>query len=448
MIAEITLPYDFTPRHYQFPGWRALEAGCLRAVWVWHRRTGKDLTAINFCATAAMERVGLYWHLFPTYNQGRKIAWQGMTKTGRPFVDHFPPEIIKNKNKTDMQVEFVNGSIYQIVGTDYINRLVGPNPVGCIFSEYSLQDPKAWELISPILLENGGWAIFVYTPRGKNHGYRLYNMAQRMSKANGSWFAQLLTITDTGVFKESQIDQIRQEGIISEEMIQQEYYCSWEAGIPGAYFSLQLVNARKEGRISGVPIHTGVPVDTWWDLGMDDSMSIVFTQDIGREVHIMDYYENSGEGFAHYAKVLREKPYIYGRHVAPHDIKVKEQGPGISRLESARRVGIKFDIAKKVKYKEDSIEMARTFFPHVWIDAVRCSRLVDCLENYRKEFDEATGTFKEHPVKDWSRHGADAFQTLAQKHEFLGMRKWYPNTTQQPGRRSIRVGAIDRVAGY
>lgn len=441
----IDLPFNHMPRGYQLPFWKAMERGCQRAVLVWHRRTGKDLTAMNFTVTKMLERVGLYWHLLPTYNQGRKIIWQGMTKEGVPFLDAFPPELIAGKpNKTDMQITLVNGSIYQVVGTDYIDRLVGPNPVGCIFSEYSLQDPKAWQLISPILLENGGWAIFIYTPRGKNHGYKLYNMAKRMmSRGSDRWFAQLLTINDTRVFTPAQIQQEREENMLSEEMLQQEYYCSWEAGIPGAYFSQQIIKLREDNRLRPVPWQPQVLVDTWWDLGMDDSMSIIFTQDIGREVHLIDYCENSGEGMPHYAKLMKDKPYVYGRHTAPHDIKVKEMGSGRSRLEAARNLGIKFDIAKKPRYKEDSIESARSFFNSVWIDNSKCSRLMDCLENYRKEYDDRTGTFKEHPVRDWSCHGSDAFQVLATKHDFLNIRRGMAG-----GRRPMKVGALDAVAGY
>jgi phage terminase large subunit len=444
MEVEVSLPYNFSPRDYQFPFWRAMDAGCKRAVLVWHRRSGKDLTVLNWAITKMVERVGLYWHLLPTYNQGRKIVWDGMTKDGRKFLDHFPPELVEGTpNKTDMQVKIVNGSIYQVVGTDYVDRLVGSNPIGVIFSEYALQDPRAWELIRPILRENGGWAIFPYTPRGKNHGKRLFDTAKRLMKKNGSWFAEHLTVEDTGVITEQDLLQERDEGM-SEEMLQQEYYCSWEAGIPGAYFSLQIVQARKENRITHVPWHSETPVDTWWDLGMDDSMSIWFTQDIGREVHCIDYYENSGEGFPHYAKMLRDKPYVYGRHTAPHDIKVKELGTGRSRLDAARNFGIRFDIAKKVKYKEDAIEMARNFFSVVWFDELKCARGIDCLEGYRKEYDEKTGTFKEHPVRDWSCHGADSFMTLAQKHDFIGHRIGSPLARV----RRMRVGAIDAGAGY
>lgn len=437
---EVCLPYKWEPRDYQLPAWSYLENGGKRCLLIWHRRAGKDSLALNWTVTASMQRVGLYWHLLPTYSQGRKIIWNGMTKEGRAFLNHFPPEIVKGTNKTDMQVDLINGSIYQVVGTDYVDRLVGSNPIGVIFSEYSLQDPLAWDLIRPILAENGGWAIFPYTPRGKNHGYRRYQKA----KANPKWFAQILTVADTNAITEEAIEEERKDGM-SEEMIQQEFYCSFEAGIPGAYFSNQIIQARRDGRITRVPHYTELPVDTWWDIGMDDCTSILFTQDVGRELHIIDYYEHSGEGMPHYAKVLKEKPYVYGQHSGPHDLKVKELGTGKSREATARALGIRFVIQRKVKYKTDSIEAARNIFSRCWIDETKCERLLDCLENYRKEWDEKRKVFLEQPEHDWSCHGSDAFQNLAMGH---GLTKSRSLPHGHGGRYARSNRAADSVAGY
>ena len=411
---EITLPYNYDPRDYQMPLWTFLEGGGKRAVAIWHRRAGKDLMAVNWTVTSAIERPGLYWHLLPTYNQGRKIVWDGMTRDGRPFLDYWPQDLIKSVNNTDMKLETVNGSMYQVVGTDWVDRLVGANPVGCIFSEYSLQDPRAWDLIRPILLENKGWALFIYTPRGKNHGYTLYNIAKNNPK---TWFSELLTIADTGVLSVEDMNEERLSGM-SEELIQQEFYCSFDAGVVGAYYTLQIARAKKEGRITNLPIHADIPVNTYWDLGMDDSMTIWFGQDVGREIHLIDYIENSGEGFPYYAKELSKKPYIYGRHYAPHDIKVRELGPGISRLKSARKLGINFEVAKKIQHKEEGIAAVRNIFSQCYFDQTKCTRGIDALENYKKVFDEQRKVFLNTPVRDWSAHGSDAFQTLAISHEF------------------------------
>lgn len=442
-MPEIKLPYNWEPRDYQMPLWSFLENGGKRAVAIWHRRAGKDLTALNWCITQAIERTGLYWHLLPTYNQGRKIVWDGMNREGRPFISHWPEELISNVNNTDMKLESVNGSVYQVVGTDWVDRLVGANPVGCIFSEYSLQDPRAWDLIRPILLENKGWALFIYTPRGKNHGYSLWKLAE-LNKDKGKWFSQILTINDTGVLTAEEINEEREAGM-SEELIQQEFYCSFEAGIPGAYYSAQILQARREGRICSVPIHMDVPVDTYWDLGMDDSMSIWFAQDVGREIHLIDYLESAGEGFPYYARQLRDRGYLYGRHYAPHDIKVRELGSGRSRRDSARKLGIDFQVSKKLRYKEDGIDAVRVIFSQCWFDAKRCARGIDALENYKKEYDDKKKTFIATPVRDWAKHGADAFETLAMNHEFKNFRGNVLHYT--PGYRR-RSPVADSIAGY
>ena len=434
---EISVPYGWDPRHYQYPAWEYLENGGLRCILIWHRRAGKDSLSLNWTVTAAIQKVGLYWHLFPTYNQGRKIIWNGMTKEGRPFLSYFPSELIKSTNKTDMTLELMNGSIYQVVGTDNVDRLVGANPIGVVLSEYALQDPRAWDLIRPILAENGGWAIFPYTPRGKNHGYTRFTKA----KQNPKWFAQVLTVDDTGAISKEAINEEKLDGM-SEDMVNQEFFCSFEAGIPGAYFSSQLLQMRKEGRICRVPYHIDAPVNTYWDLGMDDSTSIIFLQNIGREPHIIDYYETSGEGMPHFKKVLNDRGYIYGRHFGPHDIKVKELGTGKSRIATARQLGINFETVKKLKFKEDGIEMMRNLLTRVYIDETKCEHLIACLENYRKEYDEKRKMFMDHPEHDWSCHGADAFQTLAQSHEFS-----MPNRfARRPGYQSPR--AADQTAGY
>jgi len=408
---QITIPHQFKPRPYQLPALEALDSGINRAVAVWHRRAGKEKTFLNHAIKAAFQRVGTYFYVFPTYAQGKKILWQGMDRDGFPFLAHFPKEVIEAKHEQDMRIKLVNGSAFQIIGSDNINSIVGTNPVGVVFSEYSLQDPKAWDYLRPILRENGGWAVFDFTPRGKNHGYELFEMA----KDNPDWFCQKLTIDDTGVLKESDMEAERNAGM-SEEMIQQEFYCSFEGVMFGAYFGKQIKVAEDEGRITDVPYEPGIGVETWWDLGIRDSMAIWFTQTIGREVRVIDYYENSGEGLEHYAKFLQDKPYIYASHNGPHDLEVREIGTGRSRKEVAESFGMKFQIVPALSV-EDGIEAARSFIARCYFDKEKCQRGLNALRSYRKEFDDKLGTWKAHPVHDWASHGADAFRYLAVGHK-------------------------------
>ena len=149
------IPHDWRPRAYQMKLWEYLINGGKRAVAVWHRRAGKDSLSINWTAFAATQRKGIYWHMLPTQAQARKVVWDGIDKAGRKIVDQaFPKELVARKSEQDMKIELRNGSIWQCVGSDYYDNLVGANPVGVVFSEYSIANPAAWDFIRPILAEN------------------------------------------------------------------------------------------------------------------------------------------------------------------------------------------------------------------------------------------------------------------------------------------------------
>lgn len=410
----IQIPYKFQPRPYQIPMFKALDSGCKRVVAIWHRRAGKDKTLINILTKKAVERKGIYFYLFPTYSQGRKILWEGIDRDGFKFLDHIPAEIIKSINNQEMKVELINGSVIRVIGTDNINSIVGTNPVGCVFSEYSLQDPSAWSFIRPILAENGGWAVFNYTPRGANHGKQLYEMAKADPK---NWFVQKLTVEDTQAIPQDILNHERNEMVMqtgSDALFMQEYYVSFDAPVEGAYYGAHLMRAEKEGRITSIPYEPTVPVRTYWDLGIDDSMSIWFAQAVGREIRLIDYYESSGEGFQHYAKVLHDKPYFYDEFWFPHDIAIREMATGKPRIETVQSLGLKpARIAKRVEKKEDGIEAVRNILDKCWFDERKCGQGLNALRSYQKVFDDKNMVYKPTPLHNWASHGADAFQTLA-----------------------------------
>ncbi len=406
-----------------------------RGVCVWHRRAGKDLFAINMIATKVPERIGTYWHMLPTYKQGRNIVWNGHTRDGRAFLDHFPEAMVTNKNSTEMRVTFYNGANYQVVGTDDINSLVGTNPVGVVFSEYSLHDPGAWNYIRPILAENGGWALFIYTARGRNHGYSLVTMAQ----GNPKWFSEILVAGSgegstkrpdgTPVISDEDIEEERKAGM-PEEMIQQEFYCSFDAPFVGAYYGEQMMRAEKSGRIlDHIFYDPRLPLDTYWDLGVADEMSLWFVQPHHNEYRIIDHFSCSGESLQHMAKVLRGQveghermgEYMYRNHWAPHDIKVRELGTGKSRLDVARSYGIKFRVVPKHEVV-DGIENVRSILGRCYFSKDTMGKEqkgLEALRQYRKEWDDKNKCFKSHPLHDWTSNPADAFRyfAMAQKVE-------------------------------
>lgn len=218
---EINLPHLFKPRSYQLPFLRAWDSGIKRMFLVWHRRSGKDKTVVANLSKRVMERVGTYYYALPTYSQARKVVWLGADKSGFKFLDHFPKEIVENINQQEMSIKFVNGSILQLIGADNIDRIVGTNPIGVVFSEYSLMKPDVWNFISPILRENEGWAIFIMTPRGSNHAFDLMQTVKNDPK----WFVQILTVEDTQALSQEALEEARIE--MPHDLFQQEYYCKF-----------------------------------------------------------------------------------------------------------------------------------------------------------------------------------------------------------------------------
>lgn len=399
----------FKPRTYQLPLLDALEnKGYKRAIAVWPRRAGKDVVAFNLMIRAALKRVGVYYYVFPTYSQAKKCIWDSITNTGEKFIDYIPKELVQSENSQEMKIKIYNGSIIQLVGSDNIDSLVGTNPRGIVFSEYALQNPKAYQFLRPILLANDGWALFESTPRGKNHFYEMYQIA----KNSPSWFVSKLTMHDTGHISLAAIEAEKRENFMSDDLIQQEYFTSFDCGIDGSYYGRYIDKIRLNNQVGFVPYEPGFKVNTAWDLGMGDNTSIIFFQCIGTTVRIIDCYERNSEGLEHYIKHLASKPYIYGKHIAPHDIRVRELGTGMSRLEKAHNLGIDFIIADDLSI-EDGIEAVRTTLPKCWFDEKNAAPLIRALENYRKEWDERINDYKDKAIHDRFSHFCDAMRYLS-----------------------------------
>lgn len=411
-MPKITLPFNYSPRDYQLPVLKALDSGIKRVVWAAHRRSGKDKTCVNFVARQMMEAVGAYYYIFPTFTQAKRVIWEGLDKDGKRILDHFPKELIDGKpNDTEMKLRYKNGSLFQLVGSDNVDSIVGTNPIGVVFSEYALQDPVAWGFIRPILAENGGWAIFVSTVRGENHFYDLYELAKNTT----GWYCRMDKASETGVIQQEILDSERQEIIRlygNDALYQQEYECNFTVPIAGAYFAENLMMAYSAGRVGNVPHEPRITVDTWWDLGINDRMAIWFTQSIGQELRVIDFMDGTGQGLPFYISKMKEKGYIFGKHTAPHDIEVRELTSGRSRRDTANSLGINFDVAPKLPII-DGIDAVRNLFPKVWFDKEKCKDGLNALKNYRKQYDEKRKTYLNQPFHDWSSNAADAFRTLA-----------------------------------
>jgi phage terminase large subunit len=434
---KIQLPHNWKTRPHQIRLWRHMVGdGTLegmrgkRGVACWHRRAGKDEVCLHIAPRSTMIRPGNYWHMLPKATQARKAIWEAVNEeTGKRRIDEAFPLAIRNRTRDhEMAIDLVTGATWQVVGSDNYNHLVGASPVGITFSEFSLSDPDAWTYLRPILKRNGGWAAFIFTARGKNHAYDLLNTAQqRMREGNPLWFGEIQTVDDTGIFTAQDIEEERADGM-DEDMIQSEYYCSFDAALPGAYYGKLMRQARAQGRIGKVPIAPGIPVQTWWDLGYDDSMTIWLTQTIVREIRCIGYYENSGFGFPHYADWLDKFALKHGLryldHNMPHDIEVHELGRGKSRKDECKDLGI-WPIRVSPQHDlQDGIAAVRRILPQVWFDETparrpednNTKRGVQCLTDYTKEWDEKAKVFKSKPDHNWACHGADAFRVLAMMH--------------------------------
>lgn len=411
-MKTIQIPHNFVPRFYQLPLFEKFEEGYKRFLIIAHRRSGKDCSALNLLIRAAVQNVGVYLHILPSYAQAKKVIWDSITNDGQRIIDYFPQDIIENKNNQEMKIRLKNGSLFQLVGSDNYDTLMGTNPKGVVFSEYALQDPRAYEFIRPILTANKGWAVFISTPRGKNHLWDLYRIALK----NPEWWVQVLTIKDTGIITEEDIERDRREGM-SEEIIQQEYYCSFDRGVDGSYYGKIMSNLRDQNRIRKLFYDEYAQVHTAWDLGFHDSTVIWFYQLIAHEVHLIDYYEAHGEGLAHYMKILDkyriEKNYLYGSHYVPHDATCGSPQTGVNYIKYALEFGVRL-IALRREGVDIGIERVRRWLPKCFFDEKNCDKGIKALENYQKTFNDKLKVYSENPLHNWASHASDALRYLCQ----------------------------------
>jgi phage terminase large subunit len=395
-VHEIKIPYK--PRPLQREVHKSLKRF---NVLVCHRRFGKSVLAINELILHAVNNPNhKLAYIAPTYRQGKAIAWDYLKQYTKPLM-YFGGD----KNETELRIDLWNGSKIQIYGADNNDSLRGLGFHGVIMDEYAIMAPRTWtEIVRPAISDTLGWVIFIGTPMGHNQFWEVYDYALRGHK---DWFGKLYRASETGVIPDDELKQAA--SIMTEEQYNQEFECSFTAAVSGSYYGKLMTKADNENRIGSVPLDSNVGVETWWDLGIGDSTAIWFAQRVGEEVHLIDYYENSGESLMHYADVLEDKGYAYSRHIAPHDIQARELGTGKSRLEVSQELGIMFEVAPRLEV-DHGIESVRNALPYCWFDREKCKLGIDALRQYRKQWDEKNQVFKSKPLHDWCSHSADAFR--------------------------------------
>lgn len=417
----------YTPRPYQMPSFNALMEGkANRIITVWHRRAGKDLTAFNALWIYAAQNKGNYGYFFPFATQGRRAIWHGITSEDEEskatnFREFIPIELVDSMHDTEMRITLTNGSTIQFIGTDNIDAKMGSNFRGVVMSEYPLQDPRAWDLIEPILKMNGGWAWFPYTPRGKeNHGYTLFEAGKRLQAMGQPWHVELLGINDTNIIQDGELDDLRERGV-QEEFIQQEYYCNFGVSNFGAYFAHQMQELEEGGRINDVVAwNPNKPVHTAWDLGVRDSTCIWFIQEGDYDQwHAIDYHEDFNQGLLEYLKVLQGKPYHYGTHLVPHDAEQPDKLTGATFPEAAWEQGVDLTVVPRMA-KATQIDGTHRMLPLMHFAKEMTEKGLSCLKNYTRDWDDKLKIFKDKPKHDWASHGADAFMTFVMGNRMIG----------------------------
>lgn len=400
MVKTVNISTGFVPRAGQAEVYSKLKRF---NVLVNHRRWGKTVFAINAMIQKGLEcqhKNPQLAYIAPTYKQAKMVAWEFLLQ----YTENLPNREV---NKSELTVTITRGADkikFFLLGSDNPDALRGIYLDFAILDEFAQCDPIIWgEIIRPALSDRTGMAIFIGTPKGKNHFYERY----RRALDNPGWLAILIKASESKVLNTKELFDMKMD--MTEQEYAQELECDFTATLQGAYYGKELKRARDEDRIGEFLWNPQYPVDTFWDLGIADCMTIWFRQYIDGKWYYIDYYENDGEGLQHYIKVIQEKPYHYGKHVLPHDANVRELTTGNTRLESFRKMGLKRISVQSKQSVGDRIHASRIRIAISYFNGVKCARGLECLESYQREWDSKMQAFKEKPKHDWASHGADAF---------------------------------------
>lgn len=370
-----------------------------------HRRAGKTVARINKLIRKACEctrEAPRFAYLAPYYIQAKDIAWNYLKSYAHPALFGKAP------NESELSIVFPhNGAQVRLYGADNAERLRGLYFDGLVADEaQDIRPSVLTQIIMPALSDRQGWLDLSGTPKGWGN---LLGETYKRAREDDEWFTQIIRASETGIIPPDELARLKRSMPANE--YEQEFECSFDAAITGAYYAEGIRKLETDGSICAVPYDPALSVHTAWDLGISDSMSIWFWQMAGREIRVIDYYEASGYGLEHYAGVLRNKGYTYGQHFGPHDIEVREIGTGKSRREIAATLGIRFDVLKNLPLV-DGINAARMTIPRCVFDQRRTALGLDALRQYREKIDEKR-QISLGPLHDWSSHAADAFRYLA-----------------------------------
>ena len=422
---NIKIPY--TPRKHQ----SYLHQQINKHRWsvlVCHRRFGKTVCMINHLIKSALmckEKNPRFAYIAPTFKQAKSIAWD--------YMKQFTAKIPATKfNETELRVDFPNGARITLLGAENSDGLRGIYLDGCVIDEYANIDGKLFaEIIRPALSDRKGYCVFIGTPAGMNNNF--YDLYQH---ANGAedWFNYKAKASNTKIVDQEELDKARE--IMGEKKYLQEFECDWIANIEGAIYGDEVAKLDDKKQLARVPYDPTLPVSTSWDLGVADHSSIIFFQQKGTAIQIIDYHEERGHGLPHYIQLLNEKPYVYKDHYAPHDIEVQEFGNGKTRREIAYQLGVRFKVVPKLPV-EEGIHAVTMLLNRCWLDTDHCKSLIDALRHYHRKYIDKNRMFRSKPVHDWSSHACDAMRYLAVGLQELNTRQTAPQSVADNNYRII-----------
>jgi len=397
-VEHVEIPYaprsQFLPLHN-----RTERYACVVA----HRRAGKTVACVNELIKGAVtcdKPNPRFAYIAPLYKQAKDVAWQYLS-------DYTAPIPGRDALVSELRVDLPNKGRVRLYGADNPDALRGIYLDGVVLDEFADMDPRLWsEVVRPALTDRKGWVIFIGTPKGHNAFYDVWQTAREAD----DWQAMMLKASETGLIDADELADAKAD--MSDDQYAQEFECSFEAAIVGAYYGQLMSQAEDEKRITDVPYEPALPVTTAWDLGRTDATAIWFVQHDGMKVRVIDFYANSGVGLDHYAKVLKEKPYAYDNYLLPHDVEVTELTTDRSRLETLRSLGVEPTVVPKLPI-DDGINAVRNLLPKCWFDRTKCEYGIEALKQYRREWDDRYKVFRPKPLHDWTSDPADAFRYLA-----------------------------------
>ncbi len=400
MMQSLILPYSPRPLQWQFH-----EQRTRFCVLLCHRRFGKTVAAINDLLREALRQGKSDWraaYMAPYSTQAKNVVWD--------YLKYFAGSIPQVRFlESELRCILPSGASIRLFGTDNANALRGMYLDDVVFDEPADISREVWtRIVRPMLSDRRGRALFCGTPNGVDN--LLHDVWEEAGKETnkGLWSRFCYKASQTQYIDKAELQCARLS--MAKEDYQQEFECSFSAAVRGSYYAEYIEKIDTLGQICTVPYAPELPVHTAWDLGMDDATGIWFFQVLGGgQWRMLEYHEDSGQGLQHYIQLLKEKPYTYGRHIAPHDIKVRELGTGLSRLEMARQLGIDFSVCPSFSLA-DGINAVRVALPRMWFHKEGTAHGLRALMQYRREWRPRQEIFSSAPMHNWTSHAADALR--------------------------------------